>query len=490
MPEKNLMHATPESLGIPSQAIINFLDDMKTLKIPLHSYLVLRHGKVAAEGYCAPFDAQRKHRMYSISKSFTSVAVGMLITEGRLSMDDKVADIFPEYIPENPSPYTLKATVRDLLMMAAPNETGCYDWDTPDWVECFFDNNELKQMPGTVFHYDTNATVVLAGVVGKISGKPIMEYLRPLLDELGISDDVWCVKSPDERAWTGSGIMCTPRDLARFGLFCLKRGEWNGKQLVDRDYMTAATSKQISNYVAHGGLRTCGYGYQFWMMPEGGFACCGMGSQYAIMYPEQDLVFITTADTQGMSNADDFIRESLIRNIKHAVADGALPENPAKQAELAAASVLKMPKVEGAATSPIVEKINGTKYAFDKNHWGFKWMKVDFAEGVCNITYEKKDGTGTFPLYIGEYGPEFLWPEKYAGKRIDIMDTNYRCMSQAAWDSENTLVGTIYAVDDYLGNIKIQLTFVEDTMTVFAVKAAENFFNDFRGYLPGRAVKE
>ena len=489
MPENNLVYATPESLGIPSQGILNFLEDMKELKIPLHSYIVLRHGKVAAEGYCAPFDADRKHRMYSISKSFTSVAIGMLITEGRLSLTDKVADIFPEYIPENPSPYTLKATVRDLLMMAAPNETGCYEWDTPDWVECFFKNDVLKQMPGTIFHYDTNATVVLAGVVEKLSGKPIMEYLRPLFDELGISEDVWCVKSPDERAWTGSGIMCTPRDLARFGLLCLNRGEWNGKQLVDRDYMMQATSKQISNYVAHSGVRNSGYGYQFWCMPEGGFACCGMGSQYAIMYPEQDLLVVTTADAQGMSNAEDFIRESIIRNIKRTCTD-VLPENAEAQAKLAEASVLKLPKTEGAATSLIVEKINGTKYVFEKNHWDFKWMKVDFAEGVCNITYEKKDGVGSFPLYIGEYGPEFLWPEKYAGKRIDILDTNYRCNSQAAWDSENTLVGTIYALDDYLGNIKIQLTFVEDTLTVFAVKAAENFFNDFRGYLPGRAVKE
>ena len=174
MSENNLIYSTPEALGIPSQAILGFLEDMKSYKIPLHSYLVLRHGKVAAEGYCAPFDADRKHRMYSISKSFTSVAIGMLVTEGRLSVTDKVAEIFPEYIPENPSPYILKATVRDCLMMAVFNETGCYDWDTPDWVKCFFDNDTYKQMPGTVFHYDTNATVVLAGIVEKLTGADLV----------------------------------------------------------------------------------------------------------------------------------------------------------------------------------------------------------------------------------------------------------------------------------------------------------------------------
>lgn len=490
MPENNLTYATPESLGIPSQSILNFLEDMKTYRIPLHSYLVLRHGKVAAEGYCAPFDAEHKHRMYSISKSFTSVAIGMLITEGRLSLTDKVADFFPEYIPENPTPYMFKATVRDLLMMAVFNETGAYDWDTPDWVKCFFDNDMPKQMPGTVFHYDTNATVVLCAIVEKMTGKKLLDYMRPLLDELGISKDIWCIESPDGRSWTGSGILCTPRDLARFGLFCLKRGEWNGKQLVDRDYMLQATTKQIGNYVAHSGIRTSGYGYQFWMQPEGGFSCSGMGSQYAFMYPEQDLVVITTADAQGLNNAEDFIRESFLKNILHGCQDEALPENPEAQAKLAEASVLKLPKIEGALTSPWAEKANGVKYVFDDNRWGFKWMKLDFDEEKVTLTYEKRGEVASFPLYIGEYGPVFPFPELDFSTRIGTADTHYRCVSQGAWDMENTLVGNVFAVDDYLGCIKIQFTFVEDTMTIFATRWAENFFNDWRGYLPGHAEKE
>jgi len=487
--EQNLVFATPESLGIPSQAILDFLQDMKTYKIPLHSYLVMRHGKVAAEGYCKPyFDVNIKHRMYSISKSFTSVAIGLLITEGRLSLTDKVADIFPEYIPENPSPYILKATVRDLLMMAVFNETGCYEWDTPDWVKCFFDNDKLKQMPGAIFHYDTNGTVVLCGIVEKITGMKILDYMRPLFDALGISKDIWCVRSPDERSWTGSGILCTTRDLALFGQFCMQRGEWQGKQWVDRDYMIQATTKQINNYVAHPGTAVDGYGYQFWMEPDDGFACVGMGSQYCMMYPKYDLVFVTTADAQGFSSSEDFVRYGIVSTLKH-LSDEPLPENPEKLAQLREASNLVMPRTAGPAVSPIMEKVSGVKYAFDKNHWGFEWMKVDFEDGKAILTYQKRGVVGSFPLYLGEFG-SFLFPEKYAGKRIDILDTNYRCISQAAWDSENTLVGTVYSVDDYLGLIKIQLTFIEDTLTVFATRWAENFFNDFRGYLPGRAVSE
>lgn len=490
MPESNLIYATPESLGIPTQAILDFLEDMKTFKIPLHSYLVLRHGKVAAEGYCAPFDAERKHRMYSISKSFTSVAIGMLITEGRLTLHDRVADIFPEYVPENPSPYVLKATVRDLLMMASFNETGCYEWDTPDWVKCFFDNDTYKQMPGTIFHYDTNATVVLCGIVEKMTGKALLDYLRPLLDELGISKDIWCIQSPDGRSWTGSGIMCTPRDLARFGLFCINRGEWNGKQWVSREYMLEATTKQISTYVSDSGMCRDGYGYQFWIQPDDGFSCNGMGSQYCFMFPKYDLVFVTTADAQGLNNSEDFIRESVLRTVVRSLKNAPLPEAPEMQQRLKEASVLHLPRMNGALTSPWAEKANGVKYVFDDNRWGFRWMRLDFTAEACTLTYEKRGEVGSFPLYLGEYGPEFAFPEKAAGKRIDILDTNYRCLSQAAWDLENTLIGNVYAVDDYLGSIKIQLTFVEDTLTIFATRWAENFFNDWRGYLAGHAVQD
>ena len=116
-------------------------------------------------------------------------------------------------------------------------------------------------------------------------------------------------------------------------------------------------------------------------------------------------------------------------------------------------------------------------------------MKLDFDAQKVTLTYEKHGQVDSYPLYLGEYGPEFLFPEKAAGKRIDILDTNYRCVSQGAWDMENTLVGCIYSVDDYLGSIKIQFTFVEDTMTIFATRWAENFFNDWRGYLAGHAEK-
>ncbi len=482
--------ATPESLGIPSQAVIDLLDEMKEHRLVMHSVLLLRHGKIAAEAYSEPvYDRDRKHRMYSVSKSFTSVAIGMMITEGKLSLDTKVADIFPEYLPENPNPYMMEATVSDLLRMSVFNETGSYDWDTENFVKSFFNAPYAMHKPGLVFHYDTAGTTTLCGIVEKLAGKPILEYMRPLLDELGISKDIWCVETPEGGSWTGSGILATPRDLAKFAQFCLQQGEWNGKQLVSREYMQAATSWQIDTTVSDPGYpNPIGYGYQFWMLKEGGFSCNGMGSQFAFIMPKYDAIMITTADNQGINNADDALRQMYYRFLKK-ISDEPLPENPEKQAELESRRVLSIPLPNGKADSPMAEKISGVKYEFEENLFKWKWMRVDVSDKCYTLTYDKGQGEQVIKLFRGGYD-FFEFPDKYAGKRINVMEKNYRCISAAAWPLENTLLGLVYSVDDYVGTLKMQLSFEDDTLTVFMTKNAENFFGDYRGYLAGHAVKE
>ena len=475
--------AAPETLGIPSAAIAAFLREMKECRFPLHSYILMRHGKIAAEGYLPPFTTERKHRMYSVSKSFTSVAVGMLITEGRLSLEDRVADFFPEYLPENPSPYTLRATVRDLLRMATPNEENSYNWDDPDFVETFFNNPKDKHEPGTIFHYDTAGTTTLCAIVEKLAGMPILDYMRPLLDELGISSDIWCIQTPEGRSWTGSGILCTSRDLLRFSQFCMAMGAWNGRQLVDRKYMEEATSKQIDINTAHSGYVKDGYGYQFWMLRDGGFACCGMGSQFAFIMPRQDVILITTADTQGMDNAEDAIKRAFYR-LLDSMEDGPLPPCEAGREALRKYTVLELPGPEGRTTSPLAKQYSGVTYRFDPNLFGFLWMRADFDGETCTLTYEKGTGVHRIPLGLGKW-QAFSFPDAYAGKNIAVMDTHYECLARAAWESENTLLGKVFSVDDYLGNFNLQLTFKGNTLTVFMTKFAENFFGDYRGYLAG-----
>ncbi len=488
MSDPCLTVASPESLGIPSQAVLEFLEELKIHRFPMHSVILLRHGKIAAEHYCPPFDQNRKHRMYSVSKSFTSVAVGMLIDEGRLSLEDKVADFFPEYIPENASSYCREATVRHLLMMATFNEGTTYTFESPDYVKAFFNNNHITHKPGTIFHYDTAGTVTLCAIVEKITGKPMLEYMRPLLDELGISPDAWCIQTPEGRSWTGSGILCTPRDLARFGLFCLNRGQWNGKQLVSRAYMEAATSYQIDTSVSHSGIHwPAGYGYQFWMLRDGGFACCGMGSQFAFMMPKYDAVLITTGDTQGLSNADDVIRFAYYRLLEK-TQEAPLPENPAALRALRDYR-MALPLPTGEKDSPLAKTVSGVRYDLDENIFGFEWMRLDTAEGQYTLTYQKRGEVFSFPLGVKEF-QAFSFPEPYFGVRMGTRERHYRCVSACAWQKENSLLATVFAVDDYLGTLKMQLTFVGDSLTVFMTKYAEAFFDDYRGYLCGRAAKK
>ena len=197
-----LSNVSPESQGVSSESIVSFIDELERGGLNMHSFMLIRNGKVLSECYWPFFNAGKKHRMYSVSKSFTSVAIGMMIDEGRISLDDKVADFFPEYLPADPNPYILQATVRHLLMMATFNESNSYNQYDLDWVATFFQYPGKQHEPGKFFSYDTAATVVLCAIIEKLNGKTILEYMRPVLDEIGISKDIWCIKTPEGRSWT------------------------------------------------------------------------------------------------------------------------------------------------------------------------------------------------------------------------------------------------------------------------------------------------
>ena len=489
MRTNNLVYASPESLGIPTRVIVDFLDELAERRLPMHGFLLLRHGKVAAEGYWPPFEADQKHRMYSVSKSFTSVAVGMVIGEGKLRLEDKVAEFFPEYLPENPHPYILEATVEHLLKMATYNESTAYNFESPDFVEAFFKDARPKHKPGAFFHYDTAATTVLCAIVEKLSGKRILDYMRPALDEIGFSEDAWCIQSPEGRSWTGSGILCTARDLARFALLCMNKGAWNGKQLVPKAYLEAATSRQIDTSVSREAPGTpYGYGYQFWGLRDQGFGCFGMGSQFAFFMPKYDAILITIADTQAVACAESDLLRAFYRMLDH-MDEGSLPENASAQALLRKRlDSLALPLPLGEQTTPLAADFSGKTYAFEENLYGFQWMRVEITDSLCTLHYENASGVHALKLGMGRYEPQ-RFPEKYFGERIGISDRHYKAIGAGAWTADNALLGTIYSIDDYLGTLKMQLTFYKEDLCVFMTKAAEHFFTEYRGYLAGHAVK-
>lgn len=477
---------SPPEAGIPPGAVADLLAYLKDKKLPLHGLVLLRHGRIAAEAYWKPFDRDYKHRAYSSSKSFAAVAIGILAGEGRIALDDRVIDYFPEYNDGSVHPYIAQTTVRDLLSMRTAYTTGSY-FPYDDWTEAFF-RLEVNHLPGTVFRYDTMASVMLGLLVRRITGEEVTAYLRPrLFEPAGMSPDIWCIQTPCGHDWVGSGIMCTTRDLARFGQVCMQDGRYEGKQLIPADFIRAATGRVSDNTVASSMTETSfGYGYQFWRTRHG-FATRGMGSQLAICVPEHDLVLATTGDTQSLTGGDADIYQALW-NLLPSLSDGPLPQDAQGQAALDAATEnLSLAPVEGMADSKTARRIAGRTFVLDDNPMGMRSVRFSFGPGEGEWTYVNATGEHTLRFGLGRQARQPFPQTHYYGKTMkQPLGRGYDSHTSAAWVDEDTLLLCCYATDWYLGTFKMSFAFKGDTITLQGAKYAELFFDEYQGYASGR----
>ncbi len=498
--ERNpLPMATPESVGLDSEVIYNYLKKLEECGHCMHGFTILRHGKIAAEGYYAPQKPEWKHRMYSTSKSFVSVAIGMLQDEGKLSIHDKVAPYFPEKLPKNLHPYIADATIRDLLMMSTPFQDSTYTVSLNpenDWIRSFFEC-EPSHRPGQIFSYDTSATTVLTALVEKLSGMELLDYMRSKgFDEMGFSREAICVKTPDGKvSWAGSGILCTLRDLTKFAEMCLHYGNFQGKQIVSEAYMREATGKQIEN-------GEHGYGYQFWRT-EHGFACRGMGGQMVFYMPDADMAFVTIADMQGQVGYIPWM-ENLFYDMVLPTAGEVRPENPEAQKKLTDyCAQLKIQPMKGEKTSELAEKISGKKYIMQENTPGarkslhLQSLQVDLNGDEGTLRWEDAEGAKALSFGLGHYVrqnfPGFTPKEETEGKPVIVYGFNgikvplyLPCITSGAWKSDHELELVCYSIGYFVGTLKIRLSFDEDTATVFMAPFAEHFWEDLSGFQTGK----
>jgi len=486
---------TPEQAGIPSSAVSAFLDKMEEKGIVLHSCLIVKDGSLCVEAYWNPIDKDFKHRLYSSSKSFTSVAIGILIGEGKLSLDDKAISFFPDKVTENVSPLLAMTTIRDLLRMATPYARGAtYTPQDPDWADTMF-TAETNHYPGTVFQYDTTATTMLCMIVKRITGQDIMDYLKPrLFDHIGISPDTKCVKTPCGYDWGGSGVLATARDFARFATICLNMGKHEGKELIPEWYMREATSRQIDNRSTENHPEnTHGYGYQFWCMRDGGFATLGMGCQISVNIPEYGVSFVATGDTQSLTSgyAAYVIPAFYDFFLPHLKNKCALPDNPeAYKALCDRIASLSVPTTAGDMTSPLAEMINGTEYTLYDNPMKISRIKFTFEgdEGVLAYT----NATGDHEIRFG-FGHQVkgTFPEThYFGDTIGVPSgKGYDIITSGAWTVNDSLVIECFAIDKYFGKIRMTFGFKDGKLSVVMQKIAEWFFNEYQGIAYGDAVK-
>jgi CubicO group peptidase (beta-lactamase class C family) len=400
-----LPRATPESQGISSTSILNFIEEADKIDA-MNSFMIVRHGKVVAEGWWAPYNAQTPHVLYSLSKSFTSTGVGLAISEGKLSLTDEVIKFFPDEAPANPSDNLKSMRVHDLLRMSTGHQTEPNVWhpeagptgkpgDT--WTKTFL-NHDLPFKPGTHFLYNSPGTYMLSAMVQKATGTTLLDYLKPRLFEPLSFDDPYWLTSPQGITAGAYGLLARTEDIARFGQLYLQKGKWNGKQLIPAEWVAQATKIQTSNGSSPGSDWDQGYGYQFWRSRHNTYRGDGAFGQYCMILDEHDTVIAITSGVKDMQHTMNLVWDILLPALK----SKPLPENsPANNALRSRLSTLKVPVVSGQPTSSLATKISGSWYDFPENDRGIRAAALEFNSKSSVLLIRAANGETRTPVGIG-----------------------------------------------------------------------------------------
>jgi NhaA family Na+:H+ antiporter len=309
-----LPHATPESQGLPSAAIEAFLDAIEESGVELHSLMVLRHGNVLAQGWWEPYTPDGLHLLYSLSKSFTSTAIGLAVGEGLLSIDDLVTSFFPEIDVETLDPKVAGMQVRHILSMASGHHA-----DTLERIRLFGDEEPAaaflslipEEEPGTWFTYNNGCTLMLSVIITRLTGLRVLDYLRPrLFEPLGIGPAYWAGIGPIDLGF--SGLHLQTDAIARLGQLYLQDGVWNGRQLLPVGWVAQASAVQVDNPREPNPDWRQGYGFQFWRTQHNGFRGDGAYGQFCVVLPDVDAVIAITAATDDMQAILDAVWAELL----------------------------------------------------------------------------------------------------------------------------------------------------------------------------------
>jgi len=356
-----LPRSNPEAQGVSSSAILEFVNTLDQQMDGMHSVMVVRHGQVIAEGWWTPYDAEHKHVLYSLSKSFTSTAVGFAIAEGKMSIDDEVLKFFPDDAPTNVSNNLKAMRVRDLLMMS----TGHQDETSgaPDVISAkSFLAQPVPHLPGTHFKYNTPATFMQSAIVQKVTRQTVLDFLQQrLFKPLGIDDPVWDTNFQGI-SLGGYGLRVRTEDIAKFGQLYLQKGRWQGKQLLPAEWVEMATAKQTSNGSNPKSDWNQGYGFQFWRCRHNAYRGDGAFGQYCVVMPEQDAVVAITSGVKDMQVVLNVIWDKLLPAMKPEQLPASSADNQQLREKL---TRLKVRTPQGSATSPLATK--ALKFSFPAN---------------------------------------------------------------------------------------------------------------------------
>src|SRR5512133_914260 len=317
-----LPRSTPEAEGVSSSGINDFLNAVDTGRVELHSFMFIRHGKVIAEGWWNPYGPDKKHIMFSASKTFTATAVGLAVSENRLKITDKVMSFFPYSQPDSISDYMKELTVQNLLTMSVGQDPEPRAMGTGgDWINVFLNSVPIHK-PGTLFKYNNMATFMLSAIVQQVTGQTVFDYLQTrIFRPFAIRGIDWDL-NPQGINLGMIGLRLKTEDMAKFGQLLLQSGVWNGKQLIPKEWVKEATSYKIPTSLSTNkdslkksdwGERYC---YQMCLGRNNTVRLDGMAGQFVVLIPDKDAIVVLTANARNTQDELNLVHNYLIPAIK------------------------------------------------------------------------------------------------------------------------------------------------------------------------------
>ncbi len=481
----------PEEVGIKSENVKKFYEKLEEIGLATHSILMLRGNSIFTEAYWKPFHKDFGHRMYSQTKSFVGVAIGLLVEDGLINLDDKICDYFRDKIDGPIHEYLEAQTIRDMLTMTTC--VSCYNHflsKDPDRTHLYFNNHTITKPSGTTWTYDSAGSQVLCSLVERVAKKPLLDFMKErIFNHIGSFKTAQVLKIENGDSWGDSAMICTARDMATFGRFVLNYGTWNGKRLMSEEYLKEATSPLVDNSLNnHPSFHhVYGYGYQIWRVGEDCFAFLGMGNQMTICNTKNDVIFVCNMDTQGSGYNEDVLFNLIKTYIYDDISVTSLPKNDKAYNQLQEyISRLSLRTIRGKKDHELVNKINGKVFKpLNENPQGITEFSLSFnADGSGTFNYINAQGKKKLDFKYGENAYQKFPQLGYSDMICNIPaggDFMYDCAVSGAWTYGNRFAILVQIIDKYFGNLTMFFDFKGDIVNVRMAKVAEYFLNEYNG---------
>ena len=424
--------------------------------VNLHGFILSVRGQEKVKAYYAPFREGAPHRMYSVSKTMTAIAIGMLMEEGKLGLEDRITDYFPDLLPEQVSPWLTELRLRDMLRMATCyRQTAYREYVDEDWTRPFF-TGQPDHAPGTVFNYDTGCSQVLASLVRRLSGKEVIDFLEErLFRPLGCEDSRYWLRDPSGQCTGGTGLCMSLRDLHRVAL-CLSRG---GDGLIPGWFVSRMQTKQIDTPLQGNEEERYGYGWQCWRT-RAGWVLYGMGGQLAVLCPEKDAVLCTIADVR--------LDPCGMQRIYNAFFEEIYPYLDSEDMEPASLALRALTLPDAAGKQPVAEQT----FVFGENPLGMKELRLEQdrlvyrnSRGLCELPY--RPGETITAAYPG-------WPDP--------------ATISAGWIADGILRLRCHAIGDFPCGFDMLLVLKGDSVTLQSRRSGDPRTDGYDGTATGTRI--